>query len=249
MSAVTARPRNRVLSVVKLHLTNPWTTITFPWIVMLTILVLTVLVWMLVLANIADPADQAKAREGFGYSGSSGFIFVYMIVVAVQSINTMFPFAQGYGVTRRNFALGTGLYFVLLSAFFAIGLTVLSVIEDATGGWGVGGSLFSVGYFGETPAQRVFVFFTILILFFFSGSAVAAIYVRWRGFGITTFFIAFAFLIVGLGALITLVQGWDEVGAFFTTTGLVGSFAWSLVISALAAIGGYAVLRRATPKS
>ena len=249
MSAVTARPRNRVLSVVKLHLTNPWTTITFPWIVMLTILALTVLVWWLVLANIADPADQAKAREGFGYSGSASFIFVYMIVVAVQSINTMFPFAQGYGVTRRNFALGTGLYFVLLSAFFAIGLTVLSVIEDATGGWGVGGSLFSVGYFGETPAQRVFVFFTILVLFFFSGSAVAAIYVRWRGFGIISFFIAFAFLIVGLGALITLVQGWDEVGAFFATTGLVGSFAWSLVISALAAIGGYAVLRRATPKS
>lgn len=249
MSAVTARPRNRVLSVVKLHFTNPWTTITFPWIVMLTILALTVLVWMLVLANIADPADQAKAREGFGYSGSSGFIFVYMIVVAVQSINTMFPFAQGYGVTRRNFALGTAAYFVLLSVFYAIGLTVLSIIEDATGGWGVGGSLFSVGYFGDTPPQRLFVFFAILVLFFFSGSAIAAIYVRWKGFGITIFFIALAFGLVGLFALVTLVEGWDEVGAWFDATGLVGSFAWSFVISALAALGGYAALRRATPKS
>ena len=249
MSAVTARPRNRVLPVVKLHLANPWSTIIFPWIVMLTILVLTVLVWMLVLANIADPADQAKAREGFGYSGSSGFIFVYMIVVAVQSINTMFPFAQGYGVTRRNFALGTAAYFVLLSVFYAIGLTILSIIEDATNGWGVGGSLFSVGYFGDTPLQRLFVFFAILILFFFSGSAIAAIYVRWRGFGITTFFIALAFALVGLVALVTFVEGWDEVGAWFAATGLVGSFAWSLVISALAALGGYAALRRATPKS
>jgi len=249
MSAVTARPRNRVLPVVKLHLANPWSTIIFPWIVMLTILVLTVLVWMLVLANIADPADQAKAREGFGYSGSASFIFVYMIVVAVQSINTMFPFAQGYGVTRRNFALGTGLFFVMLSVFYAIGLTILSVIEDATGGWGVGGSLFSVGYFGDTPLQRLFVFFAILILFFFSGSAIAAIYVRWKAFGITTFFIALAFGLVGLVALVTLAEGWDDVGAWFATTGLVGSFAWSLVISALAALGGWAALRRATPKS
>ncbi len=249
MSAVTARPRNRILSVVKLHFTNPWTTITFPWIVMLTIIAMTVIVWMLVLANIADPGDQAKAREGFGYSGSSGFIFVYMIVVAVQSINTMFPFAQGYGVTRRNFALGTAGYFVLLSAFYSVGLTILSIIEDATNGWGVGGSIFSVGYFGDTPLQRLFVFFAIMILFFFSGSAIAAIYVRWKGIGISTFFIALGFTIVGLGALITLVSGWDEVGAWFEATGLVGSFAWSFVISALAAVGGYAVLRRATPKN
>ena len=249
MSAVTARPRNRILSVVRLHFTNPWTTITFPWIVMLTIIAMTVIVWMLVLANIADPGDQAKAREGFGYSGSSGFIFVYMIVVAVQSINTMFPFAQGYGVTRRNFALGTAGYFVLLSAFYSVGLTILSIIEDATNGWGVGGSIFSVGYFGDTPLQRLFVFFAIMILFFFSGSAIAAIYVRWKGIGISTFFIALGFTIVGLGALITLVSGWDEVGAWFEATGLVGSFAWSFVISALAAVGGYAVLRRATPKN
>jgi len=249
MSAVTARPRNRILPVVKLHFANPWTTITFPWIVMLTILVLTILVWMLILANIADPVDQAKTREGFGYSGSSGFIFVYMIVVAVQSINTMFPFAQGYGVTRRNFALGTGLYFVLLSAFYSVGLTLLSIIEDATGGWGVGGSLFSVAYFGDTPPERLFVFFAIFILFFFAGSAIAAIYLRWKAFGITTFFIALAFLLVGLVALVTFVEGWDEVGAWFARTGLVGSFAWSLVISALAALGGYAVLRRTTPKN
>jgi len=249
MSAVTARPRNRILSVVKLHLANPWTTITFPWIVMLTIIALTVLVWMVVLANIPDVADQAKAREGFGYSGSSGFIFVYMIVVAVQSINTMFPFAQGYGVTRRNFSLGTALYFVILSAFYSVGLTILSIIEDVTKGWGVGGSIFSVGYFGDSPAQRLFVFFAILILFFFSGSAIAAIYVRWKGVGITTFFIAFGFALVAAGALITLVRGWDEVGAWFSATGLVGSFAWSFVVSALAAVGGYAVLRRATPKN
>jgi len=249
MSAVTARPRNRALSVVKLHLANPWATITFPWIVMLTIIALTVLVWMVVLANIPDASDQAKAREGFGYSGSSGFIFVYMIVVAVQSINTMFPFAQGYGVTRRNFAIGTAAYFVLLSAFYAAGLTILSIIEDATNGWGVGGSIFSVGYFGDTPAQRLFVFFAILVLFFFSGSAIAAIYLRWKAFGITTFFIALSFVLVGLAALITALRGWDDVGAWFAATGLVGSFAWSFVISLLAAVGGYAVLRRTTPKS
>jgi hypothetical protein len=249
MSAVSARPRNRIASVVRLHLANPWSTIIFPWIVMLTIIAMTVAVWLVVLANISDPADRAGAREGFGYSGSSGFIFVYMIVVAVQSINTMFPFAQGFGVTRRNFAVGTGLFFVLLSAFFSAGLTVLSIIEDATNGWGVGGSIFSVGYFGDVPAERFFVFFAIMILFFFVGSAIATIYLRWRAFGITIFFIALGFAIIGAGALVTTVSGWDEIGNWFAATGLVGSFAWSFVISALAALGGYAVLRRVTPKS
>lgn len=249
MSAVATRPRNRIASVVRLHFANPWSTITFPWIVMLTIIAMTVAIWLVVLANISDPADRAGAREGFGYSGSSSFIFVYMIVVAVQSINTMFPFAQGFGVTRRNFSLGTAAFFVLLSLLYSAGLMVLSLIEDATNGWGVGGSIFSVGYFGETPAQRFFVFFAIMILFFFVGSAIAAIYLRWRSVGITIFFIALGFAVVGAAALVTLLSSWDEIGAWFAATGLVGSFAWSFVISALAALGGYAVLRRVTPKN
>jgi hypothetical protein len=251
MSAVAAAPRsrNRIVSVVRLHLANPWTTITFPWIVMLTIIALTILVWLLVLANIPDPNDRAQAREGFGYSGSASFIFVYMIVVAVQSINTMFPFAQGFGVTRRNFSLGTAVYFVLLSALFSSGLMILSVIEDATNGWGVGGSIFSVGYFGETAPERLFVFFAIMILFFFSGSAIAAIYLRWRATGITIFFIALGFAILGAGALVTAIGAWGAIGDWFAATGLVGSFAWSFVVSALAALGGYGVLRRITPKN
>jgi hypothetical protein len=239
----------RIWAVVKLNLANPWTAIWFPWIILGVIFTVNYAIWIII-ARATSGEDRADATEGMSYSGASLFIFVYMMVVAVQTVNLTFPFALGYGVTRRDFYLGSALTFVLLAAMYSIGLGTLSVIEQATNGWGLGGRMFTAIYFGDGPwFERLWIFFVTFLFFLFVGAVAAAIYVRWKSNGIITFFLGLGVLLVGLAALFTFTETWHLVGEFFARWGVLGAYTWSLVLTAIAAIAGFFVLRRATPKN
>lgn len=247
--AASGSTLRRVLAVVKLQFTNPFGVVILPWVILLTILAMNIAIWWIILSAAATDADRADIREGLLYGGAGSYIFIYMLVVAVQAINGYFPFALGYSVTRRNYYLGIALTFVLLSLGFTAGMSVLGAIEEATGGWGLGGRMFTAAYFGVNWIERGFSYLVLLLFFFFVGSTVAAIYVRYKSTGMIFFFVGLGVLLVGLGALFTLTGTWGAVGDFFATAGLMGSYAWSLVLTAIAAVSGYLVLRRATPKS
>ena len=239
---------NRLAAIVRLQFTNPWTVLILPWLILIAILLLNMGIWWLIFSNVSGES-LTNAQEGTQYSGAISYGFVYMMVVAVQAINGYFPFALGYGVTRRNYYLGTALAFVLLAAFYSLGFSILAFLEDVTNGWWIGGTMFTAVYFGENPLQRLFIYFAILLFFFFIGSSIASVYVRWKSLGMITFFAGLAFLLLGIGALLTLTESWPAVGAWFEANGFVGTFAWTLVPTAIAAITGYLVLRKATPKS
>lgn len=238
----------RIVNVVKLNLANPWTAIVFPWMILAIIFAANWLIWWIIFSAVG-PADAADASEGMQWSGASSFIFIYMMVVAIQTINLTFQLALGYGVTRRDFWLGSALTFTLLAVMYSVGLTILSVIEEATGGWGLGGRMFTTVYFGEDWAQRLFAFFTLMMFFFFFGAAIAAVYVRWKATGVSFFFIAVGALLIAALAIITFTESWVRVGEFFVSVGLMGGFAWSYVATAVSSVVGFFILRRATPKS
>lgn len=243
-------PMSRIAAVTKLIFVNPWTVLAMPAMILFGILLVNITIWWLILSNVESAADQADVRDGFSYSGASLFIFVYMMVVAVQAINLTFPFALGYGVTRREFYLGSAVAFVILSAIWAVTLTVLATIERATEGWGLGGRMFSAVYFGDGQwYQQLFLFFVWFVFFFFVGAAVATLYVRWKANGLLLFFAALAVLLVGAVAIITRTNSWGALWTWVYETGTYGIAAWSLVPAVLAALAGYAILRRATPKS
>lgn len=240
----------RILRIARLHFANPWTTIILPWLIVGAILVLNFAIWLIVLVN-AAPEDRADVREGLQWSGSSMWIFVYMMVVAIQAMNLTFPLALGYGATRRDFYLGTVLAFVSLSAMYALGLTLLSVIEVATGGWGVGGVMFTSIYFGGELAWylRLALYFFAMLFFFFTGSAFGAVYVRWRVNGVIGLVAIIAVLLVGAVALFTFTASWGSVGEFFSRAQALGTVSALLVPAAISAVAGYFVLRGATPRS
>jgi hypothetical protein len=241
---------SRITRIVKLNLTNPWTTIILPWIIIGAIFALSYGIWIIVYANVS-PEDAANAGEGLQYSGSSSWIFVYMMVIAVQAMNLTFPLALGYGVTRRDFYLGSSLTFVLLSAMYAVGLTILAQLEEVTNGWGVRGRMFTAIYFGGEHVEwwsRLLTFFFILLFFFFLGASVATLYVRWKANGLVAYFLALGVLVVGAVAFFTYTDNWGIVGSFLGL-GALGVSAWLLVPTALAGVAGYLVLRRATPRS
>jgi hypothetical protein len=252
-SAPTARPLTRRLSnVIRLHLANPFTILLMPLAIIGLIFLVNWVIWLLVRMNTPDdPQSAMDVSIGFQYSGASLWTFVYMMVVAIQAMNLTFSFALGFGSTRRDFTLGTAAAFTGLSAFYALLYTGLAMIEKATNGWGLGGSMFNSFYFGidEGWGVRLFNTFAAFLFFFAIGSVFGAIYVRSRARGLILFFLVLSLVLIGLVALITVTASWGAVGQFFVTVGFFGAYALSLVVSAVAGIAGYLVLQRATPRS
>lgn len=238
----------RIANVVKLHFTNPTTIVWMPLGILGLIFLLNWLIW-LAIYTAASGADRADATEGTQWSGASLFVFVYMLVVAVQAMNLTFPLALGYGATRRDYYLGSALTFVALAAGWSVLLGLLGVVEEATNGWGLGGSMFAPIYFGDDPLARVGYVFLLMLFFFFVGAATGAMYVRWKQYGIIGFFAGLGILLVGAVALLVVTDGWAAVGDAFGAIGIGGAYALSLVPTALAGVAGFALLRRATPRS
>lgn len=233
---------NRIWNVVRMHLVNRWTYLALPWIIMGVASAMTVAIWFIL---------RSVGVTGPGAANGALFaILIYLMVAAIMSINLSFPFALGFSVTRREFYLGTSLTFTLISAANAVALALLAGIEQATNGWGLNGILFTSPWNGGGNAlEHWFGFFAMQLFFCFIGAAIATIYMRWRMNGMLVFWVGGGLALVGAFALITYTNGWETIGSWLTTTGLTGLFAWSLVISALAACAGYGVLRKATPKN
>lgn len=255
MSTIAATPSRsvsgapvRILNVVRMHVANPIATLVVPWAITLAIFAINLAIWLMV-ANAAGGVENLEP-DAFQYNGGVSWIVFFMTVVAVQAMNLTFRFALGFSTTRRDFYLGSALYFVLLSLLYATGITVLAGIERATDGWGVSGAFFAPwGLEGEPLATVWFLYLMALLMFFFLGAAVATVWVRWGAYGLYAFFIGLAVLVVGSGWLITASDSWPAVGEFFTSTSLVGLALWTAPLTVLSGIVGFLFLRRATPRA
>ncbi|SDS32674.1 hypothetical protein [Microterricola viridarii] len=239
----------RIWNVVRLHLVNRMAYVTLPWIILGSAFLITIAIWM-ILRSVGVTSGFDGSASSPQFSGALLSILIYLLVAAVMAINLTFPFALGFSVTRRDFYLGTALTFGLVSAANAVVLTVLASIEQATNGWGLNGRLFTVPWGGGgTPIEHWFGFFALQLLFSFAGAAIATIYMRWRINGMVVFWVVGGAALVGLFALIAYTNSWAAIGSWMAAHGTTGMAAWSLVVSALAGLAGYAMLRRATPKN
>jgi hypothetical protein len=244
-----ARPLlTRIWNVVRLHMVNRMVYLGIPWIIIAMAWAVTMVIALLI--NFSQGSGAGKALEGTAYSWAVISPLWYLVVVAVQTINLTFPFALGFSVTRRDFYLGTSVLFVIISIVNAIGLTILTAAEKATNGWGLGAHMFTALWFGHQSWQaNLVIYFVMELGIFFIGACIATVFMRWRITGMLVFWISFAVLLIGLVSILTLTKSWPAVGAWLVAQGVLGVFAWLLVPVALAAIFGYLVLRKATPKN
>lgn len=233
----------RVGTVVRLLFANPWTAIYTPLLILTVIVLMNVAIWGIVRANIPPEGETSTSINGGVF-----FLFVYMLVVAVQSVNQAFPLALGYGSTRRDFLFGFGVFALLLSIGYAVLLSTASLIERATDGWGLGLSFFAIEALWRPDWLQGFGFSVLAFLLFFGiGAATAAVYVRWKAMGMYVFWAGLVLIVIGGAALVTWLQAWPQVGAFFAAAGVLGSAAWSLIVTAFCALAAWVILRRATP--
>jgi len=238
----------RVLSVARLHFVNRATVFTVPALILAAIFAVNLIIWAIIY-NSVSPQDRGDVSKGLQWSGSTFYIFVYTFVIAVTAINVTFPFALGYGVTRKHFALGTAIALLGLAAVYSVALTVLASIEQVTNGWGFGGKMFTAIYFpANTWYEYLFVYFAYFALFFFTGAFFASVYSRWRIYGLLLSFLGLALVLIATLAIIGAANAWAELFTYLGSLAPLTFVAWSFVPTVIAALAAFAVIRRATPK-
>jgi hypothetical protein len=129
-------------------------------------------------------------------------------------------------------------------------LSLLALIERATDGWGVDGRFFAPGPLEPVAWWQVFVVYTIVLLaFFVLGTVAGAAWVRWKARGVYLFIGAVVGTIVALVWVVTALKGWGEVGDYLSGHSVLTHAASSLPFTAVGALIGYALMRRATPRN
>lgn len=238
----------RLVNVVRLHLVNRSQIIFTPWLIMSFIFAVSLMIgWIFRSASGAGASGEQTFTMEF--NGAVFYFMVYMLVLAVMAISQVFPFAQSYSVTRRDFYIGTVLTFFSLSLAYSVVITLLGWIEDSTNGWGIDISVFNPGIFGTSMLERFYITMVLFIFFLMTGMATASVYVRWKANGMYAFFGSLALIILGLVWLATITDSWTAVGAWFQSMGFIGVVTWTLVPSFLSIVTGYLFLSKATPRN
>jgi hypothetical protein len=239
---------SRVWNVVRLHMVNRQTYVGIPWIIVGGAWVVSMVIAFII--NMTAGSDADKAFAGMSNSWAVISPLWYLCAVGVLAIAQSFPFALGFGVTRRDFYLGTSLLFLLSSLANGVALSTLVEVERITNGFGIGAVMFRALFFQYgTWFSNFFIFTVIQLGIFFIGACIATIYMRWRVVGMLVFWLsAVAVILVAITA-ISLTYSWPIIGAWLVAQGAVGLFAWALIPVAAAALTGYFILRKATPKN
>ena len=244
VKAGQARRTHRVIAAARLHLANPWPTLILPWLITLGIFGVNVSLWY-VISSANDNIDA----DAFQYNGGLGWIYVYMLVAAVQAMSATFRYALGLSVTRKEYLAGTGLFFLGSSAIYTVGLTALAWIERLSGGWGINGAFFTSFVSADQPIWHLlWINLTAFGVAFATGAVFAAVWMRWGPTGLVATFLALAVAIVGLIWLITTAKFWDEIGSFLTGTSPLSLSSWSWLITLLSSGLAFVLLRRAVPR-
>lgn len=230
---------SRVLQAARLHLVNPLVSLGIPWLVVSISFAINLAVWHL------TPAGE----DDGGFSGGVLALYITVLVVYVQSVTHLLPFAMGLSISRRTFYLGTALFALAQSLYYGIALATLVAIENATGGWGAGLSYWAPGPFEvDNFFLQVLTSGAPMLAFISIGVGMGVVHQRWGQGGTWGLIIGTMVVFGGLGILITWLEAWGSVGAWFgeqsTATLTIALPATVALVVALASFPG---IRRVVP--
>jgi hypothetical protein len=229
----------RVLSAARLHFTRPWVMLGIPWLIVLSSFALNAVLW-----------GTTPVSESDG-AGTGGLIAlnVTVLIVYVQAVTQLLPFGMGMGLSRRAFYLGTAFAAVVQAAGYAVLLTVLGVVESATGGFGLALYFWRPSaILVDNLALQFAVYALPLVACAVIGTGLGIMLKRWGQASL--YALAVAGVAVGIGALALIgwLDAWDQVGAWFSDRTLL-TFAVALPLLTTAVVGAlsFAGLRRVVP--
>ncbi|MRG59258.1 hypothetical protein GE115_05150 [Agromyces sp. CFH 90414] len=245
MTSTRFRP-HEILRIARLHTVNPSIFFGVPWMILGFAWLISVVI-AAIITGAGAPSDQVQ--EGMRYSWAVLSPQWYLVAVGVQAIAFTFSFALGFGATRRDYWLGTSAMFVLVAVEMAVAIATLVQLEKLTDGWWIGAGMFDTLWYGQQGWWFDFYStFALELAVLFIGAGATTVYMRWRMRGMLTLLIGAIVLIVGCVAITTFAGWWPQVVSWFAAIGLVGVFSLLLAFAVVAAVAGYLVIRRATPR-
>jgi hypothetical protein len=188
------------------------------------------------------PTEQAE-----NYTGGLSTLYVFMFVCGTLSMTKSLPFGLALGMSRRSYYLGTVLLVLGLSALYSAGVAIFQAIEAGTGGWGLSLNFFRVPWLLDGSwYTTLLTSFVLLVLMFVYGMWYGLVYRRWAVPGVVVFAAAQVLLLLGAVFLLTWTDSWPRLGHFFTSLTVTGMSAVLALTACVAALGGFATLRRIT---
>lgn len=225
----------------KLHLNKRETTFLVPMYIIVTVAVISVLISLLFwrsgsLPGTPDWIQGSQVNPGMAYA-LPGFL----VYLGVQSIATTFPFALTLGASRRSFVAGTLLWSVIVSAFMALALALLTTLELATNHWFAGFYVFDIYVLGAGDLGRLLpIVFLATLSMLCLGGVFGASWIRFGARGPQMIGIGTA--IVLIVALIIVIPSAPAILAAFKLWWLAVAAVIAIIISAL---GTWKLLRTA----
>jgi hypothetical protein len=231
---------NRILAAARLHLVPPLVILGVPWLIVLSSFALNWAIWAVA---------GLGSEPGAGFTGGILSLYITVLVVFVQSVTQLLPFAMGVSLSRRVFFLGTALLGGVQALGYGVALAVLSAIENATGGWGVGLSFWTPGTLKvDNLLLQVVVSGAPMLAFIFTGVGIGVVYKRWGSSGIWGLTVLGMLVLGGVSVLVTWLRAWGDLWAWLSAQA-VGTLAIGLpvVLAAIVAALAFAGMRRVVP--
>lgn len=230
-----------IIPTVKLHLNKREQTFLVPLYITAMVALISVLISLLFWRSGSLPGTEgwiqgSRSNPGLLY-GLAGFLVYF----GVQSVATTFPFALTLGATRRAFAGGTLAWHVITSAYLAIVLGALCLIEIATDHWFSGFYIFDLYILGAGDIGLLLpIAFLATLTLLSVGGVFGAAWLRFGARGPQVIAVGAAIPIII--ALIIVIPYFPEIIASFQLWWLAVAAG---VIIALSAVGTWRLLRPA----
>lgn len=229
----------RVLQAARLHLINPLVSLGIPWLVVAISFAINLAVWHL------TPAGE----DDGGFSGGVLALYITVLVVYVQSVTHILPFAMGLSVSRRTFYLGTAVFAVAQALYYGVAIAILRAIENATSGWGAGLSYWAPGPFGaDNFLLQVLASGAPMLAFIAIGVGMGVVHQRYGQAGTWGLIIGTMVVFGGLAILLTWLEAWGSVGSWFDDQSIATlTIALPAVIALVVALASFPGIRRVVP--
>ena len=225
---------SRAVAVARVHAVDVSQAV-WPWAILAASFVVNVTLWV-ALRNV----------DGFQKTtGGLAALYITAVFVAAVAVSRQLPFMLGLGATRAAFMGGSLLYAAACAAVTGVVLTLLNLLESATGGFGQGGKFFRVPWLTDVPTYQLLAVYAVPMLLAIAGGAfLSGVYSRFGSTGMLVSSLV-AMVVVTAGVLlVTAAQAWEAIGRWVVALTPMSLTGWLLVL-AVAALGAtYAVLRR-----
>ncbi|MDR7075813.1 hypothetical protein J2Y03_000801 [Neobacillus niacini] len=224
-----------IQGVLKMYSRDKWAWFLIPNIILFSVFLLNFIVSLII-------SSDEKI-----YTGGVSYIFFYMLVMGIMVVVQTFPYAIGMSIRRTDYFLGTVVMAVAVNILFGIMLVVLSVIENATNGWGGRVHFFHFPYLNDgSLLEQLTMYVILLINLFFIGILISSTARRFGAKGLIIVIISVLLISSVVALFVTYYGIWLDIFQWFASYTAVQIAYWLILPTLLYMLLSFVLLRRAT---